>query len=377
MQTRRVADAEGELAEALRRLDARESTEGIAVFVAAGSEPATGALDPVLCGLSTPVFGGVFPEIVHGGEAFAEGAVLADLSVRPDVTTITGLDDPETSFEAALPEEVAPGRSAFVFVDAFADGIEAFTRSLFNRYGLEYDFLGGGAGTLADGGGPCLVTDRGLVEGAGVFATVEASTGVGVEHGWRDVAGPFRVTGSSGRTVSSLGDRPAFEAYRRAVESDSGRDVPREAFFEVAKSYPFGISRLGGERIVRDPHAVTDDGSLQCFGDVPEGEMVHVLTGDPESLISAAEGAYRTAVAGRDGDENASAPSPGDAAVLLFDCISRVLYLGDDFGRELAAVGGEGEPDIGALTIGEIANDGRGNLEFYNKTVVAALFEED
>ena len=368
MEIRGVDDADRELPEVLREFDARESIEGLAVFVAAGSEPTPADLDPVLCDLSTPVFGGVFPEVLYAGGSTAEGAVVAGLSVRPDVTTVTGIDDPGVSFEAALPDSVAAGRSAFVFVDAFADRIDAFTRSLFNKYGLEYDFVGGGAGTLEDGHRPCLVTDEGLVGEAAVVATVEASTGVGVEHGWQDVAGPFRVTESSGRTVSSLGDRPAFGVYKRVVGRDSERDIDREAFFEIAKSYPFGISRLGGERIVRDPHAVTDDGSLRCFGDVPEGEMVHVLTGDPESLISAAEGAYRAATAGEG--------QTADASVLFFDCISRALYLGDDFERELAVIGGEGHPDLGALTIGEIANDGRGNLEFYNKTAVAALFEE-
>lgn len=368
MESRLVGDADGELIGALQDFDARESIRGITAFIAAGSEPTPEALNPVLCDLSTPVFGGVFPEVVYEGEAFAEGAVVAGLSVRPDVTTITGLDDPERSFGAALPDEVAPGRSAFVFVDAFADQIGAFTRTLFSRYGLEYDFVGGGAGTLEYGRRQCLVTGRGLVRDAAVFATVEASTGVGVKHGWQDVAGPFRVTESSGRTVSSLADRPAFEVYKRAVEADSGRDLNRQEFFEIAKSYPFGISRLGGERIVRDPHAVTDDGSLRCFGDVSEGEMVHVLNGNPDSLISAVEETYRTATADRD--------ATGDGCVLLFDCISRVLYLEDDFERELAAVGDDGHPDFGALTIGEIANDGRGNLEFYNKTAVTAIFEE-
>jgi hypothetical protein len=56
----------------------------------------------------------------------------------------------------------------------------------------------------------------------------------------------------------------------------------------------------------------------------------------------------------------------------VIDCISRSLFLGTDFQRELAAID-DGLPMVGALTLGEIANSGRDFLEFYNKTAVVGL----
>ncbi|MEI7446985.1 MAG: FIST C-terminal domain-containing protein, partial [Burkholderiales bacterium] len=58
---------------------------------------------------------------------------------------------------------------------------------------------------------------------------------------------------------------------------------------------------------------------------------------------------------------------------LFIDCVSRVLFLGDAFDRELRSVVRDDVPTIGALTLGEIANAGRSFLEFHNKTAVVAL----
>ena len=67
---------------------------------------------------------------------------------------------------------------------------------------------------------------------------------------------------------------------------------------------------------------------------------------------------------------------PADKKMILFiDCISRVLFLGKEFEKEINAVYHEGTPLIGALTLGEIANSGKDYLEFFNKTAVVGCLE--
>jgi hypothetical protein len=364
METTYVRDTDG-LLEAPGDCEADESVRGVLILSTAATAPDPADVDPTLRGLSVPVFGGVFPEILHEGEKRETGALVAGLAVEPRVTVVRGLGDPGTDFAAALPGETPAGMTAFVLVDAYATRVEDFVTSLFNAYGVGVNYVGGGAGSLEEDGRPCLFTGEGLLADAAVFATVETPTSVGVRHGWEGIAGPFRVTEADGPTIAQLDGEPAFDVYRRVVESDAGVSIDPDDFFEVAKSYPFGLSRLEGEKIVRDPFEVTDDGALTCFGHVPEGEFVHILKGDPDSLVAAAGEAYGEATDG----------GP-DGEVLFFDCISRVLYLEDAFAEELDAVGGADSPTVGALTVGEIANDGEGHLDYYNKTAVAAVIRE-
>lgn len=317
------------------------------------------SVDEMLHGLSKPVFGGIFPEILFEDEVHDEGVLVVGLAVEPAVTTITAADADELA-------EIDPAAysTAFVFVDAYADDGEAFIDQLFNSFGVGYTYLGGGAGSLS-GAQPSLFTNDGLIDDAAVVALIEPESSIGVEHGWTEIGGPFEITDADGRVVNTLDGRPAYELYAEVIERETDWRVDREQFFEVAKSHPFGISRLGAERIVRDPFEVTDDDGLVCFGELPEGEFVHILQGDPETLVSAAGRAYETA----------TDAAPSATALVVFDCISRAQYLGSEFDRELAAISTDGGA-IGALTIGEVANDGEGHLDYYNKTAVVGAVSE-
>jgi hypothetical protein len=294
---------------------------------------------------------------------------VAGLAVEPVVTTIEELSNPAKDYAADLDASLVEANhdTAFVLVDAFSTRISDFVQTLFTTYGLSFNFIGGGAGSLSMEQKPCLFANEGILEDSAVLVTLDVASSIGVKHGWQEVDGPFRVTAASGTTLETLDDEPAFDVYKRIVEADSNETVHEENFFEVAKSYPFGISRMDGEKIVRDPFEVGEDGSLSCFGDVPEGEFVHVLRGDLETLTDAASRAYENAMDGAITDED---------TIFFFDCISRVLYLEAAFERELAAIGGDDAPSIGVLTLGEIANSGDGHLEFYNKTAVVGAIHD-
>ena len=109
---------------------------------------------------------------------------------------------------------------------------------------------------------------------------------LGSSHGWNEVAGPFKVTESEGNVIVSLDWKPAFEVYRQVVESHCKREFTSENFFEIAKSYPFGINKLATEKIIRDPIQVNQQQSLICVGDVPQESYVHIMTGNVNSLVN-------------------------------------------------------------------------------------------
>ena len=341
-----------------------DTVEGILLLAAPDPELRSAAFESTLRELPVPVFGGIFPEILHDGLKTEAGAVIVGLPSEPIVTTVPGLSDGEASFREQFdPDLPARGyETAFVFVDTHATAIGELIEALFRTYSVELNFVGGGAGTL-EAQGPCLFTNEGVIEDAAVVATLPEPMEIGVNHGWQEIAGPFRVTDAEGSTLKALDGKPAFSVYRDVIADASGETVSEENFFEVAKSYPFGIGRMATEQIVRDPYSVSD-GSMSCFGEMPEGEFVSVLEGDPDSLVDAAETAHDHALSGESTPE----------ALCVFDCVSRVLYLEDEFDRELDALRSETLPLFGALTIGEIANDGSGHLDYYNKTaVVGAL----
>jgi len=330
------------------------------------------SLDDMLKSIATPIFGGIFPEIIYGNEKLIKGTIVAGLYHKANVQIIPGLSSMDSDYESIIEEKIPDSsttKTMFVLVDAFAKRIGDFIESLFNVFGLEFNYIGGGAGSLSFKQKPCLFTNDGLIQDSAILALTDLKSGIGVSHGWREISGPYKVTKSDGNVIETLDWKPAFQVYKEAVESHSGKIFRENNFFDIAKGYPFGISKLEAEKIVRDPLMVVNENALQCVGEVPEGSYVYVLTGDAISLINAASNTLHLA-------ENDFKAGSGNKTILFIDCISRVLFLEDKFNDELKAVHKKNIPLIGALTIGEIANNRKDYLEFYNKTSVIGILED-
>lgn len=329
-------------------------------------------IDPVLKAVELPVFGGIFPTIVHGKDIHHKGSVVVGLDKKLQVQIIPGLSDPAADYEVILDKkipDVGDSRTMVLFVDGFSKRIGAFIESLFMVFGLDINYVGGGAGSLTMIQKPCLLSNDGLLQDSAILALLECSSGVGVSHGWKPLKGPFKVTESEQNRIKSLDWRPAFEVYYGVVSSHFGKPFSQEDFFEVSKAYPFGINRLGDDLIVRDPVRVSQDQSLICVGEVPEGSFVSILNGNKETLLEAAAQSVLLSQESFSGKGTAG-------LMILMDCMSRVLFLGQDFQKELDTVFRENLPMVGACSIGEIANCGGEFLEFYNKTNVIAILEE-
>ncbi|GAB6057855.1 FIST signal transduction protein [Desulfonatronum parangueonense] len=330
-------------------------------------------VSPCLSGFDKPVFGGLFPQIIHEQKNYETGTLLVGLPVVPDVAVLHGLSDPEADFDEqveAIADQWDDGdlknETLVVYVDGLSRRIAELVGALFNCFGLERNFIGGGAGSLSFVQKPCLLTPQGLLADAAVIVRLPMRSGIGVTHGWQPISESMKVTESDRNLIKTLDWRPAFEVYRELVEPHGGRTFREDNFFDIAKCYPFGINKLDSEVVVRDPLMVGPDGGLICVGEVPAGSFVRLLSGSPDSLIEAAGRARELA-------EKALPGGSGQAAFFI-DCISRVLYLGDRIQDELANAAGN-RPLFGALTLGEIANSGKDYLEFYNKTSVLGLLE--
>jgi hypothetical protein len=163
--------------------------------------------------------------------------------------------------------------------------------------------------------------------------------------------------------VISLNWKPAFEVYSSLVQEHSGQVINKENFFDIAKSYPFGLVKLDEEMIIRDPYA-TEDGMMHIVDEVPEGEYIRIMHGDIPLLL---EGA-RQAVA------KLNQTTVDENTLLCIDCISRVLFMQENFSAELDILNTTQKAN-GILSIGEIANSGNSSLTLYNKTIVVSQWK--
>ncbi len=355
----------------LKQTISQKDVAGILILACDANDFIPETVDTILKDIPVPIFGGVFPELIHGRKKLTRGTIVAGLSTHPNVQIVSHLSDPSIDYDKIISRkfpESSKNQTMFVLVDGFSQRISALIDSLFNFFGLEVNYIGGGTGSLSFKQKPCLFTNDGLVQDSAILAMVDKASGIGVSHGWYSVCGPFKVTEVDRNVILTLDWQPAFSIYRRVIEKVARRKFTDTNFFELAKCYPFGIKRLGGEMIVRDPIMVKENGSLVCVGEVPTDSYVDILTGDVSSLVNAARKALTLSLQAYHG-------SATQKVIFFIDCISRVLFLDKEFEKEIQAVYQEDIPLIGALTLGEIANSGKDYLEFYNKTAVVGCME--
>jgi len=356
------------LTQCLAELDREPTIQSILILACDANGYTPQALNPILQQLDKPCFGGIFPQVLGGKERLMQGAVVVGLHHRVQTSVIEGLGDRSNDFEIALNDAFAGSganhSTMFVFVDGLSTGIGGLIEVLFNQFGLEINYIGGGAGSLSLRNQPCIISNLGLLQDSAVLALTDLPSSIGVAHGWKSISDAFKVTEAVGNRIITLDWRPAFEVYREVVEQHSGLSFQSLPFFDIAKAYPFGVAKLDAEMVVRDPMQV-ERGELVCVGEVPKGAFVHILYGRADTVIEAAGHALNLARLDYTG-------KPG--LMLFVDCISRVLFLGEDFNQEINSVASDDLPMVGALTLGEIANNGHDYLEFYNKTSVIGLF---
>ncbi len=263
--------------------------------------------------------------------------------------------------------------TALVLIDGLAADTASFLEDLYDRLANSVNYFGGGAGSLSLKQQPCLFTREGFLQDGAVVALIDAGCSLGVRHGWTRVAGPVVVTRAEKNIVYELNWRNAFEVYKEIVENDLGVSINPDNFFEIAKGYPFGMIKQYAEKIVRDPLALGNSGELICVGEVPGNAVVDILKGEKSALIEAA---------GRAASDCGQGARGVIKHCFIADCISRVLFLEDDFSGELTRIKEEVtavDKDLvamGMLTLGEISSFGEGFLEFFNKTTVVGMFYE-
>lgn len=359
-----------ELRSAIHQLESDPAVRSALLLVADEAHPTAAQLTEVLRATSLPLIGGVFPEVIFQGLRKTSGMVLLPLEFEVHSALIDLSQDESLIQEqiVALATSLGAGaRHMFLFLDAFAARKEPFIENVFNCVGNTVTILGGGAGSLSFESFPCVFNNEGIMPNAAVLGLASIQTHIGVAHGWTPISKPMKVTESVQNCIMSIEWRPAFEVYREIVEAHSHHTFGDTNFFEIAKSYPLGMFKLDEEQVVRDPFKA-EGTDLYVVDAVEQGQYICVLHGNEPSLIAAALKARQVV------ESQIEHPLTHKRAFFCIDCISRVLFMGENFSKELDILKGQNTVN-GALTIGEIANAGESYLEIFNKTVVLAKWE--
>lgn len=353
----------------LIELQNQSETEAILLFGAYRDHPDKANLEIVLKLFSKPLIGGIFPEIIADGERRESGFLVLPLryelnTMLLDLSTVDLEINKKISTQAEALTINNP--AIFCFIDSLATRKSNFIDSLYDSWGPDANYVGGGAGSLSFQSFPSIIHQHTVTENAAVIGIMDIDIRVGVAHGWTPVSEPIKVTEITGNSIITLNWEPAFNVYQEQIKTHSRQEITPDNFFDIAKSYPLGLVRLDSEMTIRDPYA-TEDGKLHIVDHVPEGEYIRIMNGNMDSLLAGAGKAISDACSNSEGDASEQ---------FCVDCISRVLYMQDDFTQELALLNRD-KPMNGVLSIGEIANPGDTILELFNKTIVVATWSKN
>lgn len=336
------------------------------------AEPQLGDLCAAYRAAGKRCLGGIFPAVLANGERRDRGLVVRPLPAGFDVA-VADLSGPALRW-VVPPPALAPGATAtsVVVVDSGAPLITAFLTDLFDRYGHQSQTWGGGAGFPDLSGAPSVFTEAGLLAAGAAVAVGPSRSVVEVRHGWRRLGPTLVATRTRGNLVFEFDWAPAAIRYREAAASVFPHLADAPFLPDINARTPLAMVRAGSEDIVRDPVSETPEGGVQFLSDVPEHSVLHLMGADTPDMVAAAALAAR----------RLATRAPG-AVPFVFDCGSRANVLSEHFGLELAAVHAAFEPAgtgaeglEGALVLGEIASDGEGQIELYNKTLVVAAFHD-
>lgn len=316
-------------------------------------------------------FGGIFPKVIYDNKSYANGLIAIKLKLKQKPQILRGIDNgeidiPDSNFDQQSQKDVCH----ITFVDGLSAHIAKYIAGLYNKLG-EATVLGAGAGFMSFQQKPCIFSNEGIFENVAVLASIENKCSIGYGHGWTDLKGPFIATKTNKNIIEELNWNSAYEVYKNVVEEDSQETLNPNNFSEIAKSYPFGIFKEGEEKIVRDPIAPSADGGLICVGEVPENSVLFLLKGEKVNLVEAAQKATNNAL----GKIQAQMDH-----IFVVDCISRTLFLGEEYQLELDGIKKEIEKQDtvakGVLSLGEIVSCYNGYFEFLNKSIViGALYQ--
>ena len=175
--------------------------------------------------------------------------------------------------------------------------------------------------------------------------------------GWRRLGAALKVTRAEGKVLYELDGTPAYQIYHHYLRIPNDDHI-----FYNALEFPFAVDHK--DRILlRHALACREDGSIDMSTDIPEGSIVHLTYGDPETImqnVSLCADQIR-----------AFAPD----VISIFDCFGRKSFWGGTEGSRETKPLNNLASTYGFCTAGEVIR-WRGSMDHHNLSLVVAAMRE-
>ena len=183
----------------------------------------------------------------------------------------------------------------------------------------------------------------------GILFGGRVQVGMSCRHGWRPLGKPRMIDESEGNMIRSINGKPAARIYQEYFDSES-ETLKASSLAHLNTRYPLGIpAGWRREYLLRNVIKTLDDDSIMLQDTVPQGQEIHLMIGNKESCLRAAEEAAQ--------DVKAQLQHASPKLILIFESLARYRILGRSAAAEIQRVREILNPSalfLGMYSFGEI-----------------------
>ena len=219
-----------------------------------------------------------------------------------------------------------------------------------------------GGGAFGDNAFRAFVFKKGeSFQSAGVLMTFISGSSVHIQYsyvsGWKPLGYPLKVTRAEGYVLHELDGQPAYQIYEHYLRIPNDDHI-----FYNALEFPFAVQH-DDRTLLRHALSCDENGALTMSTRIPEGSILHVTYGDPETIMQ---------------DVLACAKMIADFApeiISVFDCFGRKTFWGGTEGSREIIPFHRIAPTYGFCTAGEFIR-WKGSMDHHNLTLIIAGMRE-
>ena len=258
-------------------------------------------------------------------------------------------------------------RALMLFPDDQTMNLDEVVDRAMTETGMLYDIVGGPSPTAdKPPRPPAIFFNRQVLRGglSGAEILSQSPLGLALDNGWTPLDGPYRVTHADAHRIIKIDGRPAWEVYEEFLIE---RTIPyrQETISTTTLRHPVGVCENATCK-VNFVMGFDRSGAMLVTSPPPVGRVIHILSTQPDAMVTAARRAVGTALQ----------RSPSGAGALFIDCMSTGWVLADSYHRQRVAVQEQlgSMPFLGFRSHGVLARLQGQTAGHYECSVAACIF---